>query len=329
MQTTSRDQWVEWAAHNLALGVAKSKVLDEMVRGGLPDRQAHAVVNEVLTSAIFWATKRIGGDLKKWTVLSDALLELESRSFDPASVPRVKNLSSAAFLRDYYALNRPVIIEDVVEHWPARTKWNLDFFRKHYGKETVTYQKGRSDIDYRDSFIDHGVSGLFSDYINLIASGKATNDYYLIAHDRLLDRPSFAPLLGDIGFDHRYFDGVNTHARVFFWLGPKGSVTPLHRDLGNVYLAQILGRKSIKLIPSKQMHRVYNSVGYHSDVDFENYSLQDYPLLRDACIAEVTVNPGDLLFIPLGWWHHVKALDISVTVTGNNFCFNNAFTPIF
>lgn len=329
MQTTSTDEWVEWAAHNLALGVAESKVRDEMVLGGLSDAQASAVVDEILGSAIYRAAKRVGGDLRKWTVLSDALLELKAQSFAPTEVPRVANLSSEAFLRDYYALNRPVIIVDVVDTWPARAKWCLDFFREQYGDETVTYQKGRSDVDYREAFIDHGVTGPFSEYIDLIAAGKITNDYYLIAHDRLLDRPRFAPLLNDIGFDDRYFDGVDTHGRVFFWLGPKGSITPMHRDLGNVYLAQIMGRKSIKLIPSTQMHRVYNSVGYHSDVDFENYSQQDYPLLRDAHIAEVVINPGEMLFIPLGWWHHVKALDVSVSITGNNFRFNNVFTPIF
>lgn len=30
---------------------------------------------------------------------------------------------------------------------------------------------------------------------------------------------------------------------MFFWLGPKGAKTPLHRDLGNVFLVQVWGRK--------------------------------------------------------------------------------------
>nr|CUV38364.1 protein of unknown function [Ralstonia solanacearum] len=30
---------------------------------------------------------------------------------------------------------------------------------------------------------------------------------------------------------------------MFFWLGPKGAKTPLHRDLGNVFLVLVRGRK--------------------------------------------------------------------------------------
>ena len=77
------------------------------------------------------------------------------------------------------------------------------------------------------------------------------------------------------------------------------------------------------------MHRVYNDLGYHSEVDFDRPSLDDYPLLRDAKISEVIVHPGEILFIPLGWWHHVKALDQAITITGNNFRFPNAFAAIF
>lgn len=329
MDRSTRDQWLEWASHNLALGVAETKVRDEIARGGIARADARKIVEEVLASPIHRAARRIGGDLRKWTSLSDALLALQAQSVNYTRIPRVSNLSSDDFLHHYYAPNRPVIIEDVVRHWPALKKWNLDFFREHYGAEQVTYQRGRSNVDYRDSFIDHSTTGLFSQYMDLIASARKTNDYYLIAHDRLLDRETFHPLLNDIVFDERYFDGVNTLGRVFFWLGPMGSTTPMHRDLGNVYLAQISGRKTVTMIPSMQMHKVYNEVGYHSDVNFDDWSPGDYPLLKDAHIAEVTIEPGELLFIPLGWWHHVKALDISITITGNNFRFDNAFAAIF
>src|SRR4029453_127703 len=100
-------------------------------------------------------------------------------------------------------------------------------------------------------------------------------------------------------------------------------------DLGNVYLAQIKGSKLIRMVPSKQLHLMYNELGYHSEADFDNLSFDEFPLLRDAYIMEEVVRPGDLLFIPVGWWHFVKSLDTTITITGNNFRFPNKFKPIF
>jgi ribosomal protein L16 Arg81 hydroxylase len=48
-----------------------------------------------------------------------------------------------------------------------------------------------------------------------------------------------------------------------------------------------------------------------------------YPLLADATLYDVVLEPGEILFMPLGWWHQVKALDFSVTMTFTNFRWPN------
>ncbi len=103
----------------------------------------------------------------------------------------------------------------------------------------------------------------------------------------------------------------------------------MHRDLGNVYMAQIMGRKLIRMVPSKQLHLMYNEFGYHSEADFNNLSLSNFPLLKHAHVMEFIIEAGDLLFIPVGWWHCVKSLDTTATITGNNFRFPNQLRPIF
>jgi ribosomal protein L16 Arg81 hydroxylase len=42
-------------------------------------------------------------------------------------------------------------------------------------------------------------------------------------------------------------------------------------------------------------------------------------------VIDVVVGPGDVLFVPLGWWQHVRALDVAMTVAFTNFLFDNHF----
>lgn len=327
--STQHSEWIEWAAHNLANGVSKTDVASELVNNGFDEPLANATISKIMSSPIYRAAHRIAEEKRKWTLLGEALVQLESTAYDPICVPRVNSLTSEEFLKNYYAVNRPVIITDVVTTWPALSKWTLAYLREKYGTGRIRYQHGRSATDHRESFVDYSVEDTMERYIDLVEKSGPTNEFYLIAHDRLLDREPFCRLKDDIIFDPRYLDANRSSEQVFFWLGPPGARTPMHRDLGNVYLAQILGRKHIRMIPSKQLHLVYNEVGYHSEVDFDDYSIDDFPLLKDANIMEVTVNPGELLFIPIGWWHCVKSIDITISVTGNNFRFANSFNPIF
>lgn len=325
-----RDEWIQWATYNLALGLSEADVKSEMVKNGFTIDQANETLQSTCGGAAYKAALQLAQKYKQMCVLNEALLELESQVHDFSAVKRLSRLSSNDFHEHYFCTNRPVIIEDVVTDWPAVSKWDIDFFRRKFGGEQVVYQGGRSIRDHRDAFVDHSVKASFSEFLDIIERPPSgASPAYLIAHDRLLDKASFKPLLEDITFDSRYFDNQDTHGRVFFWLGSAGSATPMHRDLGNVYLAQIKGRKLIRMTPSKQLHLMYNEVGYHSDADFDNLSLDDFPRLKDAFITEFIVNPGDLLFIPVGWWHFVKCLDTSITVTGNNFCFPNRLRPIF
>jgi hypothetical protein len=51
-----------------------------------------------------------------------------------------------------------------------------------------------------------------------------------------------------------------------------------------------------------------------------------YPRLVGARLYNVLLEPGEILFMPLAWWHQVKSLDFSVTVTYTNFLWpNDAF----
>ena len=42
-------------------------------------------------------------------------------------------------------------------------------------------------------------------------------------------------------------------------------------------------------------------------------------------MGTLTLAPGEILFAPIGWWHQVRAIDFSVTLTYTNFRWRNDF----
>lgn len=64
---------------------------------------------------------------------------------------------------------------------------------------------------------------------------------------------------------------------------------------------------------------LYNRMGVYSPIDLDAPDHQRYPRLREAVVLETVLEPGDTLFLPLGWWHQVTALEMSMSFSYTNF----------
>ena len=102
-----------------------------------------------------------------------------------------------------------------------------------------------------------------------------------------------------------------------FWLGPIGTMTPLHCDFDDNIFAQIWGTKRIFLAPPHHDEFLYvreaNPILFGSPFDPEAPDFDAYPLARQAATVECIVEPGDLLYVPAGWYHQVRALTFSLS----------------
>ena len=43
----------------------------------------------------------------------------------------------------------------------------------------------------------------------------------------------------------------------------------------------------------------------------------------------VDIGPGEILFIPVGWWHHVRGLSLTAGMSFTNFVWPNDFTSFY
>jgi len=109
------------------------------------------------------------------------------------------------------------------------------------------------------------------------------------------------------------------------WIGNRVTV-PAHFDESENVACVIAGRRRFTLFPPEQVANLYvgpidfaptgaaMSLAPFVDPDFARF-----PKSRDALAAALVaeLDPGDAIFIPTLWWHHVESLDRTLNVLVN------------
>ena len=52
-----------------------------------------------------------------------------------------------------------------------------------------------------------------------------------------------------------------------------------------------------------------------SQVDLHNVDKDRFPQFLKVKHHQIVLHPGEMIFIPRGWWHHVESLDTSISVS--------------
>jgi len=109
------------------------------------------------------------------------------------------------------------------------------------------------------------------------------------------------------------------------WVGPAGTVSPLHVDPRENVFCQVVGSKYVRLYAPEESKSLYpyeggfltNTSQITQDISPGNDQVDEerFPKFGGAPYVEAVVSPGDCLFIPRGWWHFVKSLEPSFSVS--------------
>lgn len=308
-----------WLAENLALGRHRDQIRTVLVGGGVPEALAERELDAAERHPYLHAMKRCVVLLDKRESLLKTLDYY--RRFDPAHlrVERTPLPPYADFLRDYLSVNRPGLFSGGFDHWPAR-HWTPRALLDLVGADTeVAVEAGREgDPRHMQNGDRLRRTMRFAEFVDHVEDGRG-NDVYMTANSFVLDSPPFAFVHEQVGNLGDGFLADRPLAKsMFLWMGPAGIVTGLHQDLNHILFCQIHGRKRFRLYPATQVPYVYNRKWVFSPVDPLEPAPSAYPLFERATVLDVTVDAGDLLYIPIGWWHHVSGETASISISLTN-----------
>jgi len=319
--------WLQWIAENRLRECTPASMLETMVQAGLDRTECHDAIRAMEANPVFLAARKVQQLQKKLD--SVVANQQKLRQLDP-NYPRVEkrpNISRSEFLERHVRGSRPLVLTGVARHWRAMKTWSPQNLRERFGHLQVEIQAERSaDPNYEQNKLAHRRSVRLADFVDTVLAGGATNDHYLTANNEALRQPGFAPLLDDIGTLPEVCDRAQLAERASFWFGPAGTVTPLHHDTIMLFHTQIVGRKRWRFISPLDTPKLYNHFDVYSPIDLDRPDLARYPLFRDVTVLDVVVEPGETVFLPLGWWHQVTALDVSMSFSYSNLALPNHYT---
>lgn len=127
------------------------------------------------------------------------------------------------------------------------------------------------------------------------------------------------------------------------WFGPKGTISPNHFDPKNnllcqvflllllfffsiqinikiivLFFSKVFGTKQIFLYPPEDADNLYPFEGMLSNTgqaDPLNPDYEKFPNFKKASGTMCYLGPGEMLFIPPGWWHHIVSLSPSFSIS--------------
>jgi hypothetical protein len=264
-----------------------------------------------------------------------------SAPLDPQAYPSVDRISKQSITaRGFYQRYRnpgvPVVITGLLDGQP---EWDLDFLTAQLGHQVFPvrhYGRSRYQQDKRTwTSSGSGVAARnlpFADYADMLRSGEAHEQDLYLARCSLRQTPLEGnPLLSDLetqlGF--KRFPATYTN----LWVGPAGHTSCLHYDPMDGLLMQVHGCKRFILFPPSQTYNLYpipllkqlrhglTLRSAYSQVYPDRPDYEAFPKFYQAqqVRQEVILQPGEVLFLPAGWWHEVSSVGDGVVCSINRF----------
>lgn len=240
-------------------------------------------------------------------------------------IERLENCSANSIPEEVFTSTEPLILKGLVASWPLVHAGNesalaaAHYIRSFDRGVPLTVYQGDPDIDGR-IFYNEEFTGF---------NFERTRQPLGQVLDKIFDvmGQAVAPTyyVGSTMVDHwlpgfRAENDINLGERenlTSIWLGNRSRIAA-HYDFPNNIACSVVGRRRVTLFPPQQASNLYVgpleftpsgqpiSLVDSSQPDFTRFP--KYQAALDASFS-VELEPGDAVFIPSMWWHHIEALE--------------------
>ena len=250
-------------------------------------------------------------------------------------------INADRFFQEYVVPGKPVLVDELLDQWPARTKWTRSQLLKLHGHRTVELSRSGDSIVTENVYSGNLLDRLLSEMQHLLGKQRvvsATRSINISQYLDLLDHDASNasdqtsrralylfkkrnPLIEHLSSDfvpityfHQRNNGIFDYpvdrraTNAIFYLGPQGSGTGFHVHSA-AYNALIYGRKRWFLLPPRVPAVKDNSEGAWSE-KLSDQNLNRLPVRPLVCDQMA----GETLYVPEGWQHAVVNIEPSIGI---------------
>ena len=240
------------------------------------------------------------------------------------AVPR----SEAEAFRPSRHPRTPCVITGLARAWPAIRHWNPRYLKEAAADAAVDVREARGAPRNIYQNMAAGGSISLADYIDWVTETAGAEDLRTIA-DTCRSASEVMQRIDRAGFETSYYLDVDlarlppqflsdvasppwygrAPLRTLLWIGVLGTSCGLHADVTPNCNVQVIGRKSFVLFAPDQTRLLYRRPrSTHCSFDPNEPDDRRYPLAERATGMSCTLEAGEALYIPVGWYHQVTVL---------------------
>lgn len=241
------------------------------------------------------------------------------------NIESINQISWDEFHNNIVPAGKPVVIRGLVDAWPIVEAGKkgasafCDYLRRFDKGYEINTVYGPPSIQGR-IFYNSDMSGL---NCRMGQAKLASSLDYLLEH--IDDDPAPLLALQSVAM-HQYLPGIAQESKLGLlpetveprlWVGGRATVAA-HYDPSENIACCVAGRRQFTLFPPEQIANLYigpieltPAGAAISMVDFNQPDYENYPRfkLAEASALRADLEPGDAIYIPYLWWHHVVAVD--------------------